>query len=135
MDAQRLPEHGKLTIVNAGLSQENCFSHRLYGRGGAERVFITLLRHLDRSHCKPYLVLLRPEGEFMCQAPKDVVIHTLHQPWHYLTLAGSFPLMRNLVQLTGAYESGLKAARDVHAAMLVAEENSRKTGRLGSAGK
>lgn len=67
--------------------------------GGAERVFVTLLRHLDRSHFKPYLVLLRAEGEFMCQVPKDVVVHTLHQSWHCLTLAGSVPLMRNLVRL------------------------------------
>ena len=67
--------------------------------GGAERVFVTLLRHLDRSRFKPYLVLLRAEGEFMCQVPKDVVVHTLHQSRHYPTLSGSLPLMRNLVQL------------------------------------
>lgn len=67
--------------------------------GGAERVFVTLLRHLDRSHFKPYLVLLRAEGEFMCQVPEDVVVHTLHPSRRYPTLAGSFPLMRNLVQL------------------------------------
>jgi monoamine oxidase len=35
----------------------------------------------------------------------------------------------------GAYESGLKAARDIHAAMLEAEEKARKAGRLGSTGK
>lgn len=34
----------------------------------------------------------------------------------------------------GAYESGLKAARDIHAAMLEAEDKARKAGRLGSAG-
>jgi hypothetical protein len=35
----------------------------------------------------------------------------------------------------GAYESGLKAARDIHAAMLEAEEKARRAGRLGSTGK
>jgi len=35
----------------------------------------------------------------------------------------------------GAYESGLKAARDIHAAMLEAEEKARKAERLGSPGK
>jgi glycosyltransferase involved in cell wall biosynthesis len=67
--------------------------------GGSARVFVTLLRHLDRNHFKPYLVLLRAEGELMCQVPKDVVVHTLHRSWHYPRLAGSFPLMHNLVQL------------------------------------
>jgi glycosyltransferase involved in cell wall biosynthesis len=45
--------------------------------GGAERVFVTLLRHLDRSQFVPYLVLLQGKGEFVCQVPKDVVVHTL----------------------------------------------------------
>lgn len=67
--------------------------------GGAARVFVTLLRHLDRNRFKPYLVLLRTEGELMCQVPKDVVVHSLHQTWHYPTLAASFPLMRNLIQM------------------------------------
>jgi len=35
----------------------------------------------------------------------------------------------------GAYESGVKAARDIHAAMLEAEEKARKAGRPGSTGK
>lgn len=35
----------------------------------------------------------------------------------------------------GAYESGLKAAREIHAAMLEAEEKARKAERLGSPGK
>jgi len=67
--------------------------------GGAERVFVTLLRHLDRSRFKPYLVLLRAEGEFMSQVPKDVVVHTLHPSRQYPTWADSFPLMSSLVQL------------------------------------
>ena len=35
----------------------------------------------------------------------------------------------------GAYESGVKAARDIHAGMLEAEEKTIKAGRLGSTGK
>jgi monoamine oxidase len=35
----------------------------------------------------------------------------------------------------GAYESGVKAARDIHTAMLEAEEKARKAGRLGPTGK
>ncbi|HEY6249680.1 MAG TPA: FAD-dependent oxidoreductase [Candidatus Angelobacter sp.] len=35
----------------------------------------------------------------------------------------------------GAYESGLKAARDIHTTMLEAEEKAKKAGRLGSTGK
>lgn len=35
----------------------------------------------------------------------------------------------------GAYESGMKAGRNIHAAMLEAEEKARKAGRLGSTGK
>ena len=99
MDAQRLPGHGKLTTVDADPRKKIVFLIGSMEGGGAERVFITLLRHLDRSHFQPYLVLLRAEGEFMCQVPKDVVVHTLHQSRRYPTLAGSFPLMRNLVQL------------------------------------
>ena len=45
--------------------------------GGAERVFLTLLRHLDRKEFEPHLVVLRAEGEFTCQLPHDVVLHTL----------------------------------------------------------
>jgi glycosyltransferase involved in cell wall biosynthesis len=67
--------------------------------GGAERVFVTLLRHLDRSYFEPHLVLLRTEGEFICQVPKDVVVHTLSGARHRRTLSGLFLLMRNLVQL------------------------------------
>ena len=35
----------------------------------------------------------------------------------------------------GAYESGIKAARDIHAEMVAAEEKAREAGRVGSTGK
>jgi glycosyltransferase involved in cell wall biosynthesis len=91
--------HGKLTIVDADRRKRIVFLIGSMEGGGAARVFVTLLRHLDRNHFKPYLVLLRAEGELMCQLPQDVVVLTLHQSWHYPTLVRFFPLMRNLVQV------------------------------------
>src|ERR1700733_12965272 len=88
--------YGKLITVDADRRRKIVFLIGSMEGGGAARVFVTLLRHLDRNHFKPYLVLLRAEGELMCQVPKDVVVHTLHQSWHYPTLARSLPLMRNL---------------------------------------
>jgi glycosyltransferase involved in cell wall biosynthesis len=67
--------------------------------GGAERVFVTLLRHLDRNCFEPHLVLLRAEGEFICQVPKDVVVHTLNGAQRRRSLLGLFLLMCSLVQL------------------------------------
>jgi len=67
--------------------------------GGAGRVFVTLLRHLDRNHFEPHLVLLRAEGEFICQVPKEVVIHTLRGAGQPHTLPGFFVLMCGLVRL------------------------------------
>ncbi|HEV2962579.1 MAG TPA: glycosyltransferase [Candidatus Angelobacter sp.] len=67
--------------------------------GGAERVFVTLLRHLDRSYFEPHLVLLQAEGEFVCEVPQDVVIHTLNGTRHRRSLPGLFLLMWSLVQL------------------------------------
>ena len=45
--------------------------------GGAERVFTTLLRHLDRSRFEPHLALLQAQGAYMGDIPKDVPIHNL----------------------------------------------------------
>ncbi|HEV3038006.1 MAG TPA: glycosyltransferase [Candidatus Angelobacter sp.] len=67
--------------------------------GGAERVFVTLLRHLDRSCFEPHLVLLRAEGEFTCQVPRDVAIHTLRGGQRRRTPLGLFLLMWSLIQL------------------------------------
>jgi glycosyltransferase involved in cell wall biosynthesis len=45
--------------------------------GGAERVFTTLLCHLDRSRFEPHLALLQAQGAYMGDIPKDVPIHDL----------------------------------------------------------
>jgi glycosyltransferase involved in cell wall biosynthesis len=54
------------------------------GVGGAERVFLTLLRHLDRKLFEPHLILLHADGELVPEIPGDVVVHTLdaaRRPW------------------------------------------------------
>lgn len=45
--------------------------------GGAERVFTTILRHLDRGRFEPHLALLQAEGAYLGDIPKDVPIHDL----------------------------------------------------------
>lgn len=45
--------------------------------GGAERVFTTLLRHLDRTRFEPHLALLQATGAYMQDIPEDVPIHDL----------------------------------------------------------
>ena len=67
--------------------------------GGAERVFVTLLRHLDRRHFEPHLIVLEAEGEFACEVPKDVVIHSLNGDRYRRSLPGLCYLMWSLVQL------------------------------------
>jgi glycosyltransferase involved in cell wall biosynthesis len=47
------------------------------GAGGAERVKITLLRHLDRSRFEPHLALVEAVGPFLTEVPQDVPIHDL----------------------------------------------------------
>ena len=47
------------------------------GGGGAERVAVTLLRHLDRNHLEPHIALVRAEGPFLKDVPADVPIHGL----------------------------------------------------------
>ena len=45
--------------------------------GGAERVFTTLLRHLDRTRFEQHLALLQATGAYMEDIPQDVSIHDL----------------------------------------------------------
>lgn len=47
------------------------------GGGGAERVFATLLAHLDRSRFRPALALVRKTGGYLADVPGDVPIHDL----------------------------------------------------------
>jgi glycosyltransferase involved in cell wall biosynthesis len=45
--------------------------------GGAQRVFSTLLRHLDRDRFEIHLAVLKAKGEYMADLPKDIVLHDL----------------------------------------------------------
>ncbi len=47
------------------------------GGGGAERVFSTVLAHLDRSRIRPELALIRRRGAYLGQVPADIPIHEL----------------------------------------------------------
>ena len=45
--------------------------------GGAERVMVILLRHLDRSRFEPHLALVNRTGPYLSEVPLDVPIHDL----------------------------------------------------------
>jgi glycosyltransferase involved in cell wall biosynthesis len=45
--------------------------------GGAQRVFSTLLRHLDRGRFELHLAVLQATGAYMADVPEDVVVHNL----------------------------------------------------------
>ncbi len=45
--------------------------------GGAERVMLNLLRHIDRSRFEPHLALLETRGAYLQSLPQDVGIHDL----------------------------------------------------------
>lgn len=47
------------------------------GQGGADRVTVKVLQHLDRSRFEPHLALLRAEGVWLDQLPDDVGLHLL----------------------------------------------------------
>jgi glycosyltransferase involved in cell wall biosynthesis len=48
--------------------------------GGAERVFVTILRHLDRTRFEPHLALIEAKGVYLADLPSDVPVHTLGGP-------------------------------------------------------
>ena len=48
--------------------------------GGAERVVVTLLRHLDRTRFEPHLVLVESVGPYLADVPDDVPVHALDAP-------------------------------------------------------
>lgn len=50
--------------------------HALAG-GGAERVAVRLLQHLDRKRFRPMLALFRVEGPYLDEVPSDVTIYDL----------------------------------------------------------
>jgi glycosyltransferase involved in cell wall biosynthesis len=45
--------------------------------GGAERVMVTLLNHLDRSRFEPHLAMVQKTGFYLKDVPPDVPIHDL----------------------------------------------------------
>lgn len=57
--------------------------------GGAERVFVTLLRHLDRARISPHLALVEMKGVHLADVPADVPVHDLggRSPLAFVRLA------------------------------------------------
>src|SRR5207245_6965308 len=45
--------------------------------GGAERVAVTLLQHLDRRRFEPHLALVDAVGPYLADVPPDVPVHDL----------------------------------------------------------
>lgn len=64
------------------------------GRGGADRVTTTLLRHLDRSRFELELALVKIEGPFVQDVPSDVRVHDLKVP----RLALAVPPLMQLIR-------------------------------------
>ena len=48
--------------------------------GGAERVVLELLRHLDRTRFQPLLILQRRDGDYLALLPEDVPVTALRHP-------------------------------------------------------
>lgn len=48
-----------------------------FAGGGAERVFLNLLRHLDRDHFELHLAVLNAAGPYHQDVPEHVVVHDL----------------------------------------------------------
>ena len=54
-----------------------CIVRPTLGQGGADRVTLTLLAHLDRGRFRPRLVLMRAEGAMLDRVPADVPVSSL----------------------------------------------------------
>ena len=46
--------------------------------GGSQRVYLTLLRRLNRARIEPHLVVLEATGFHLPEVPRDIPIHDLH---------------------------------------------------------
>lgn len=44
------------------------------GGGGAERVLLTILRHLDRATFKPFIVCFSWENDYVSELPSDISV-------------------------------------------------------------
>src|SRR3989304_9947380 len=47
--------------------------------GGAEKVFLNILKYLDRDKFIPYLVIFSCKGEYLTMVPQDVSIYDLNK--------------------------------------------------------
>src|SRR2546428_13804952 len=45
--------------------------------GGAERVVVTVLRHLDRARFEPHLLVAAAVGPYLDEVPADVPVHAV----------------------------------------------------------
>ena len=63
--------------MKPSLPQRVLFVRPSLGQGGADRVTIQLLKHLDRDAYQPELALIHTSGVFLDDVPKDVPVHSL----------------------------------------------------------
>ena len=94
-----LEVHETLWMAATAANKRVLFLIGSMGIGGAERVFLTLLRHLDRSHFQPHLAVLQADGELFDQLPQDVAVHVLKGVRHPRSVLGFLLLMYRLVPL------------------------------------
>ncbi|MEX2015531.1 MAG: glycosyltransferase [Candidatus Hydrogenedentales bacterium] len=84
--------------------------HALAG-GGAERVAVQLLKHLDRRRFRPVLALFRVEGPYLTHVPEDVPVVDLRKrskmDWPFL--------VRRLAQLIRREQAPVVFSFDWHA--------------------
>jgi len=66
------------------------------GGGGAERVIVTLLRHLDRSRFEPHLALVDAVGPYLKELSADVLVHDLKAQRVRYAFPGMVRLVRKL---------------------------------------
>jgi glycosyltransferase involved in cell wall biosynthesis len=91
------------------------------GLGGAERVFLTLLRHLDRKLFEPHLILLHSDGELVPEIPEDVVLHTLDAPRRPWTLSALIVLTVRFIRVVrGIHPQTILACGGMNIASIVA---------------
>ncbi len=64
--------------------------------GGAERVVVTLLRHLDRTRFEPHLVLVESVGPYLGDVPDDVAVHALGAPRLRRAIPGMLRVIRDV---------------------------------------
>ena len=93
------------------------FVRPLLGQGGADRVTVTVLQHLDRERFEPHLALLRAEGVWIDRLPGDVGLHPLNVKQVRAMLPRLVSLIRRLKPdvvfstASGTNASSLLAAR------------------------